>query len=80
MHELSGEGWIAGSHSTAFVQMIKSGLPLNVDALRLLQENWENCVRPFCIILQKQTLCKRMQQKVAKLPPSRSPNSLGTIN
>lgn len=37
MHELNGEGWIAGSHSAAFVQMIKSGLPPNVDALRLLQ-------------------------------------------
>lgn len=57
MHELSGEGWIAGSHSASFVQMIKLRLPPNMDALRLLQKNWENCVRPFCIILQKNRHC-----------------------
>lgn len=38
MHELDGEGWIAGSNSASFVQMINSGLLPNVDALGLLQK------------------------------------------
>lgn len=64
MHELHVEGWIAGSNSASFVQMINSGLLPNVDALGLLQKNWENCVRLLCIIQRKRASRKRMQREV----------------